>query len=143
VRTFLSVTPLLCAALCGCCSGPDPAAQAELDGLQGEWELVRLEIDGYVMPLERIRHTEYVLRGNRLTPVSNPDEPGTLDLRPGKQPAWIDRTGADEERAEGIYRLDGDRWEICFADTSDARPTEFKTVAGNKAALLLFQRKAK
>jgi len=139
MRTILAV--VLGLSLTTGCVADD--AKKELDRLQGDWQTVRAEAAGKVIPVDGIPNRDYILKGDELIPTKNPKDPGKLTLDPSKKPAWIDLTDRDNKTMPGIYRVDGDRWEICFGDVGGTRPTEFKTEAGTKSYLMVLQRKKK
>ena len=115
----------------------------DIDRLQGEWELERMEAGGKALPLDKINDKKYTLKGDELIPVETPKDVGKLTLDSTKKPAQIDLTDRDKQTMHGIYRIQDDKWEICFAAPGEARPTEFKTTAENKAYLMVLRRKSK
>ncbi len=139
MRTFVAVVLAVCFTES---SGADDAKK-ELDRLQGDWEIVRAEAGGKEIPIEQVRDKEYTLKGDELIPSKSPKDPGKLDLKPEKKPAWLDLTDRDKKTMPGIYRVEGDRWEICLGDVGGTRPTEFKTTAESKTYLMVLQRKKK
>ena len=123
--------------------GAPVAAKSDIDRLQGTWVIERLEANGKVVPLKEIVDKEYTFKGNQLLPSKNPNDPATVELTPEKKPAWIDMTDRQNKISLGIYRSDGDRWEICVEDGGVARPTEFSTAGGKKRFLMVLRRKEK
>ena len=139
MRTFVAVVLGICfTSAFGC-----DRAKKELDRLQGEWEVVRIEVGGKEIPLEKVLDKQYTVKEDQLIPSKNPNDPGTLELRPEKKPGWLDITDLAKKTMPGIYRLDGDRWEICSGETGGTRPTDFKTSAESKTYLMVLQRKKK
>ena len=115
-------------------------AKTELDRLQGTWKLARMEMAGQVAPEKAVPTKEFTLKGNQLTPNDAPDDPAKLTLNAEKKPAWIDFVDRDKKTMRGIYRVTGDRWEICVSK-GDKRPTDFKTTAQNQNYLMVLERK--
>jgi uncharacterized protein (TIGR03067 family) len=117
-------------------------AKKEIDRLQGEWEVERIEAAGKPVPIAQAEK-QFTLKGDELIPGKNMNDPGKLELTPGKTPAWIDLTDRNKKTMQGIYRIDGDHWEICMSDAGSPRPTEFKTTAESKTYLMVLRRKKK
>jgi uncharacterized protein (TIGR03067 family) len=72
------------------------------------------------------------------------DPPGhKMKLDPTKSPKHVDlehyATGVPAW--PGIYELNGDDLKVCLNLEGKARPTEFKTKAGDKCLLLVLKRK--
>ena len=84
MRTFVAVMLGICFTSASGCD----RAKKELDRLQGEWEVVRIEVAGKEIPLEKVLDRQYTVKGDQLIPSKNPNDPGTLELRPEKKPAW-------------------------------------------------------
>jgi uncharacterized protein (TIGR03067 family) len=117
-----------------------PTEQSELDRLQGEWEIESLEVGGKVMAITEIKEKNYTLKGNELIPSKTATDPARLTLRSEESPAWIDLTDRGNVTMQGIYRIDGDRWTMCFGNTDRWRPSEFKTLAGERGNLMVLRR---
>ena len=66
-----------------------------------------------------------------------------MKLDPSKTPKHIDlqHHQSSEPAWPGIYELNGDDLKICLDLEGKSRPTEFKTVAGDKRLLLVMKRK--
>lgn len=115
----------------------------DIDRLQGEWEIERIEVAGKVIPGKEIKERKLTLKGDQLIPVDSPNDPAKVQLNPEKKPAEIDLTDKDKKTMPGIYRIEGDHWEVCFADPGGARPTEFKSSADGKTSLMVLKRMGK
>jgi uncharacterized protein (TIGR03067 family) len=145
------------------------AAKRDLQAIQGTWELVRYERQGKVWARKAIarefkdKGRELLLRfeGNKLFVGEDKNEKPCL-LRRGGPPQdhsfWLDPTktpsqcdisfGSDwgflsrgTATYEGIYRLQGDRLEICVAHHPETRPTQFLTGQDHEWRWLLVYRR--
>ncbi len=164
-----SILVLLLAALHGSGSAQQPpardAVQRELRAAQGTWILVRYERQGKVWYRYAIRRDfkdhgrelQIRMEGDKLF-LGDDQKP--YRLRSGDQPHnltfWLDPTatpkrcdlsfasgifGPGMTTYEGIYRLQGDRLEICIAHHPEARPTKFTTGPDHEwLCLLVYQR---
>jgi uncharacterized protein (TIGR03067 family) len=132
---------------CFATTAPADDVKKELDRLQGQWVLERGEAGG--QPIEQVELDKaaaypVTVKGDAwIVKDSLVGDPFRLKLTPGKAPAWFDLTDHMGQTLLGIYRLDGDRWEICVGQAGDPRPTEFKSVAGEKMTYLLVYRRKK
>src|SRR5262245_36044388 len=108
--------------------GPgEDAAKAELERLQGTWQLASAETDGKKAPEDQIAKVRVVIRGNKHTvhvgdQVAAKEIPFTLD--PSKTPKTVDDRLPDGREVHGIYELDGDTLKSCVAAVGQDRPTE-------------------
>jgi uncharacterized protein (TIGR03067 family) len=112
-----------------------PGRPTDLDALQGEWVLERVETDGKVLqnrPAERL-----TIRGNE---IRYPGEPEAVRFRidPEKSPPRMDMDGRAPQ--SGIYRLEGDQWMLCARSQWDERPTRFETRPGGRSTLYVYRR---
>jgi uncharacterized protein (TIGR03067 family) len=167
----LSILLLLLAALPGAGPAQQPpagdAVQRDLQAAQGTWELVRYESQGKVWGPEGIardfqgRGRELLLRieGDKLF-VGEGKGRETYRLRRGGRPRdqtfWLDPTQAPKRcdisfdcgflsrgtaTFEGIYRLRGDRLEICLGHHPEARPGRFSAGPDHEWLWLLVYRR--
>lgn len=139
MRPFAALFAIVCLALVSCSKGAKPQPTE----FEGEWEAVRIEAGGRAIPIDRAKDRVYFVRGDQLIPSQNPNDPARMDMKPEKTPAWIDLTDRDNKTMPGIYRVEGDRWEICLGDPGGVRPNEFKTEPGAKSYIMVLQRKKK
>jgi RNA polymerase sigma factor (sigma-70 family) len=117
----------------------DPARQ-DRDKLQGTWQAVSGEADGQALPEESVKDYKMVVTGDRmkLTKAGDGGE-GTLKLDPTQKPKTIDIEISENEKAIGIYELNGDELRLCMVeDNGLARPTEFE--GKDKAVFFVFKR---
>jgi uncharacterized protein (TIGR03067 family) len=147
------------------------AARRDLQAAQGTWELVRYENHGKVWGPEGIardfegKGRELLLRieGDKLFVGEGKDqqlcrlrrggrpEDHTFSLDPTKTPKRCDiSTGANwgfmargTAHYEGIYRLQGDRLEICVAHHPNTRPTRFSADKDHEWRWLLVYRRVR
>ena len=121
----------------------EDAVKAELEKLQGVWQLVSAETDGKKAPEEQVKKIKVIIKGDKHT-VRFGDEdlakeiPFKID--PTKKPKTTDDTLPDGGIIRGIYELDGNTLRSCVAPAGKPRPTEFTGKAGSGQTLRVFQR---
>ncbi|MGA9777296.1 MAG: TIGR03067 domain-containing protein [Verrucomicrobiia bacterium] len=114
-------------------SRQDPIKQ-DLNGIQGTWKIVALEVDGQQAPTEIVATLKLVFKDDTL--MFTPGEPGFTNykfkLDPASKPAGFAMTHADGTQKgktdKGIYALESDRLKICFC-LSGKIPKEFTVKA--------------
>ena len=114
----------------------------DLDGLQGTWNIVSLEMDGQKTPGAGAR---IVVRGDRFTTIGmGATYEGTVALHQTTAPKSFDlhfEEGPENGNTSlGIYELDSDRWKICLTTRGSERPREFTAPPGTGIALEILQR---
>jgi uncharacterized protein (TIGR03067 family) len=114
----------------------------DLDGLQGTWNIVSLELDGQKMPGGGAR---IEVRGNRFTTIAmGAAYAGTVAVHETTTPKSFElhfEEGPEKGNTSfGIYELDGDRWKICLTTRGSERPREFAAPPGTGIALETLQR---
>jgi uncharacterized protein (TIGR03067 family) len=125
----------------------DEAAK-DLKQLQGEWVMTALEIDGTQVPPEKLRGTTLTIKGDRyIVTTKNATHEVTFKLDPSQKPKAIDMflpNGTDApKRSPGIYRIDGDTFQLCRAQAAEQeRPREFGTWPNTGVFLVTWKRKA-
>jgi uncharacterized protein (TIGR03067 family) len=109
------------------------AEQKDLKSLEGNWKLVRREVSGSFEETEELK-LELVIEDGKLTWARKGSETGLkaqVELDPTAAPPAIDldfvRPRQQIERCLGIYRLQGDRLELCWNREDDKRPRKFTT----------------
>jgi uncharacterized protein (TIGR03067 family) len=119
----------------------EDAIKAELDKLQGTWQLVSVETEGKAPSADLIKTVRVVISGSKHTvhvgdqsPAK--DIPFTID--PTATPKETTDTLPDGMTIKGIYELDGDTLKSCVAPPGKDRPTEFEGKGGN--TLRVFKR---
>jgi RNA polymerase sigma factor (sigma-70 family) len=124
-------------------AGP-PDASADLEKLQGTWQVVAVQSDGKVLPPERFPYTRLTIQGNTILHEGGQhDLKVTFRLDVSQTPRAIDMQamGYHTEKYPSIYALDGDTLTICRPD-SEERPTELASKAGSKTLLITARRSA-
>lgn len=127
---------------------PTKDAKKDLVKLQGEWVMAGLEVDGKVVPEEKLQGTTLVIKGDKyMTIVKDTKREVTLTLDPSKDPKTIDMAFPDGTNAakvgKGIYRIEGDTFIICRAQSTDGeRPTQFGTWPNTGVFMVTWKRKA-
>jgi uncharacterized protein (TIGR03067 family) len=112
----------------------EDAVKAELETLQGTWQLVSVETEGKAPPEDLIKTIRVVIAASKHTvhvgdQVPARDIPFTID--PAKKPKETTDKLPDGTEIKGIYELDGDTLKSCVAPPGKDRPTEFKGTGGN------------
>jgi uncharacterized protein (TIGR03067 family) len=117
----------------------------ELRGLEGEWRLASLEVDGAPMPAGMLSHTRLLFDGDRFrteSPEANYEGVFTIDVE--ATPAQIDIEFVEGPEAGntccGIYELNGDRMTLCLGLAGASRPAGFVTTHGSGHALESLRR---
>src|SRR4051794_22530139 len=111
--------------------------KSDLDRLQGTWDLVTyrfkgkepLRVDGKERSISggRIR-----ISGDKYIPMPTPRLPEvrhTLKLDEGRKQYDLIIDGVV---CKGLYRIEGDTWEVCQGEPGGDRPTEFRARHGDK-----------
>jgi RNA polymerase sigma factor (sigma-70 family) len=117
--------------------------RSEVDGLQGEWQVIAVERDGRVLrkdefPFARLKIRDQII----LHEGDEHNQEVIFRLHPEQQPKAMDMhsTGYHgEETYNAIYALVGDTLTICRPDAA-ARPTEFASKPGSNILLYTAKR---
>jgi len=117
----------------------------ELERLQGEWNVVHLEVEGLAPAPHTFAGAKIIIQGNRFTSLAmGAQYGGIIDLDPTTDPKSFGLKFTDgPEKGNtnlGIYELEGDRWRICLTMTGGPAPTEFATSPGSGRALETLDR---
>jgi uncharacterized protein (TIGR03067 family) len=112
--------------------------KTDLDRLQGTWVMASLEVDGKLVPEEKIKGTTLTIKGDKyIVKVKDKTHEVSFKLDAKQNPRHMDMyfpDGKDAPKlAKGIYELKGDTLRICRAQpTGEDRPRDFVTegVAG-------------
>ncbi len=103
------------------------AAKAELDKLQGKWEIQSMEVAGQAQ--KDAKGKTLTFKGDKLEGIG---ADVTIKLMPTEKPRAIDLIrGSDKRPWYGVYQLDGDELKLCMAMVPQGkvdeqkRPTDF------------------
>lgn len=119
--------------------------QSELDGIQGTWDIVTLEVNGAPMDAGAIAGSRIIVTGDSFTTEAmGAVYRGTVRLDGATSPKSIDllfTEGPEQGNANhGIYERHGDEWTICLNMMGGARPREFATTPDSGCALETLRR---
>lgn len=117
----------------------------QLRALEGTWTFERLEIDGGSLPGPMLAASRILIDGDRFrTESPEATYEGVFNLNVEADPAEIDIEFVAGPEAgnwnHGIFRINGDRLEICLDLNGKPRPREFKTAAGRGHAWEILRR---
>jgi uncharacterized protein (TIGR03067 family) len=124
-------------------------AKKELESLQGAWEITEVVNSGRIIPAEKVKGGQIVIKGDELTLSEGADdkEPRkfSIKLDPSKKPRAIDQTTLNRGKKgmviPAIYELDGETLKLCSPnDDSKDRPTALKSEKGSNVVLLTLKR---
>jgi len=117
----------------------------QLRALEGTWEFASLEIEGQTVPPAGLVASRLLIDGDRFrTESPEATYEGVFNIDVESVPHGIDiEFVAGPEAGNwnyGIFRLEGDRLEICLDMTGKGRPAEFRTLPGTGHALESLRR---
>lgn len=118
-----------------------------LAGIQGEWKVVALEMDGVSLDPMTFAGSKIVIEANRFTSLGM-GEPymGTIEIQDSGDPktfAMHFTEGPEKGNTNfGIYELNGNTWKICLSTKGGPAPPKFATTQGSGLALEVLQRDA-
>ncbi len=141
---------------------PAPAQAKDEELLQGVWQVISMEEGGDRVEADKLKETirkmtfTFQEKQAQFTVLWDPRVPdaarqqlkdgeGRLVLDTAKNPKTIEITTAKQGGGHGflrgIYRLDGDRMEVCFySDDGLDFPSGFATKRGDRARLMILKR---
>jgi uncharacterized protein (TIGR03067 family) len=133
---------LIIAAVCSSIAADAPkdeSARADLDKLQGTWDLVSAVRDGKDVPDDEVRRTTLVIEGDTFKfpedAAVGTGPSGTFTIDPSRTPKAIDATpDSGPHKGEtrlGIYEIEGDLYRVGFAPPGKPRPTRFVSEPGS------------
>lgn len=120
----------------------------DLSKLQGIWNIASLEIEGAKQPDGMLTGAQIVIEKDRFTSqgmgstykgrfiLDHAGNPKTIDM-------IFDEGPEKNNRSLGIYRIDGDNWQLCLTTTGKDRPKAFSTSPGSGHALETLTRASK
>ena len=114
----------------------------DLDHLQGNWNVVSMEMDGQKMSGGSAR---IEVRGHRFATIGmGALYEGTVVVDQAAAPKRFElhfEEGPEKGNTSfGIYQLDGDTWKVCLTTRGSERPKEFAAPPGTGIALETLQR---
>jgi uncharacterized protein (TIGR03067 family) len=117
----------------------------QLRALEGTWIFERLEIDGGSLPGSMLAASRILIDGDRFrTESPEATYEGVFNLNVEADPAEIDVEFVAGPEAgnwnHGIFRIDGDRLEICLDLNGRPRPRQFETAPGRGHAWEVLRR---
>lgn len=118
---------------------------ATLRALEGTWSFEQLNVEGQPLPAAALAHSRLLIDGDRFrteSPEANYEGVFVVDVE--AQPHGIDIEFVAGPEAgnvnRGIFRLDGDRLEICLDMRGQPRPRAFAAAAGSGHAHEVLRR---
>jgi uncharacterized protein (TIGR03067 family) len=133
----------------GFASWPQLARHVEqLRALEGTWEFASLVVDGHSMPAAAISASKLLIDGDRFrTESPEATYEGVFNINVESEPYEIDiEFVAGPEAGNwnyGIFRLDGDRFELCLDLNGKPRPKEFRAASGSGHAYETLRRSSR
>ena len=125
-------------------------AKADRDKLQGTWAFVSIETDGKLND-KPPKGDQFLFKDDKISlTAGGMTQELTFDLSPGEDPKGIvlipkEAPGVNYH-LQGIYRLDGDELQICWAlpvkedRIGKVKPKQFKTQPGSFTVLVTLKR---
>jgi uncharacterized protein (TIGR03067 family) len=146
MRTIASLFLVLALGAVATLAGDDPI-EKERKIYQGTWKVVAFIFDGKEANEEDVKKLTFINKkdGSWAALVEGKEiSSGPSDIDPTKKPKTIDfmpTSGVfSGNEYLGIYELDKDTRQICYAEKAKGRPTEFSSVAGSGHVLIKFER---
>lgn len=113
--------------------------------LQGTWIPASAELGGQPFPEEVRKTIKLTIKDDTYEVLvgKNPDR-GTLSLDSEAKPKAMDVVGKEGpnkgKTIPAIYKLDGEKLEICYDLSGKARPQAFKTREGTQLFLVVYEK---
>jgi uncharacterized protein (TIGR03067 family) len=122
-------------------------ADADLEKLQGSWNIASIEIDGKAIPAPEGGGTFVFAKGKKLVmkEKGKADKEGTYKMSADKTPKQLDLVGPGKDKKtevmETIYQIDGDTLKLAFSakGPKGKRPTAFDS----KTAIVMTLKRQK
>jgi uncharacterized protein (TIGR03067 family) len=121
---------------------------AELENLQGQWEVTFLEVEGLALVASTFSGAKIVVEGNKFTSIGmGATYVGRIELDVSTNPKTLSMKfteGPEKGNTNfGIYELEGDSWKICLTMTGGPAPAKFATAPGSGHALETLRRETR
>jgi uncharacterized protein (TIGR03067 family) len=129
-------------------SKPD-ANKTDLERMQGDWAAVSMIHDGHKLPDDDAQSLFRSVTGAQYTVFlfKKAISKGAFKIDATRKPKTIDfepaSGAAKSPRILGLYKLDGDRWQICYALPGKDRPQEMTAKEGSGHTLAVWEREKK
>jgi uncharacterized protein (TIGR03067 family) len=127
---------------------PDDAAKKDREQLQGTWTMEALEVEGQVVPADKLLGTTLLIKGDKyIIQVKDQRYETSFTLDATRKPKTIDMIFLDgpnkDKLARGIYSVEGDVFKMCRTREPDRdRPTEFGTWPNTGVFLVTWKRQS-
>jgi len=122
----------------------DDASKADLEKLQGTWQVVSMEIAGTKASGDDVKKLTIVFKGNEAIPQedgkSDDNDKAVITLDASKTPKNIDFK-EKEGTKHGIYVLEGDTMKFCVKVEGEGRPKDFAAGEGSGCVLMVLKKK--
>jgi len=120
----------------------DDLQAADLDQLQGEWQLESATRDGKEMPPEMRKLFKCVIQGDKFAIIRDGKsvEEGTLTLHATTKPKSIDFALSEGKQALGVYDVSRNTYKQCYAPPGKKRPSDFSAKEGSGASFSVWKR---
>jgi uncharacterized protein (TIGR03067 family) len=149
-RTFSGEEPMkyallvVIAVVISAAAGLGQDSADDLKKMAGTWKTTLHEADGKTATKDEIEKTQgkLVVKADKYDVFFGDKaiDEGTIKLDASKKPRQIDAITKKGGTMKGIYKIDGDKMTVCFAQPGKDRPTEFKTQKGTGQMLLGYER---
>lgn len=142
MRSVLLILAFLYSATCLQSDEPVP----DIKQLQGTWEVVEFTVNGKAIPAQERVGMKFEVADTTMKMFAKDREAVfKIKLDPSVKPHTIDYTAQDGpfkgKTNYGIYEIQGDDLKLCMHnDNAEKPPTEFKSVEGDKLALIILKR---
>jgi uncharacterized protein (TIGR03067 family) len=127
----------------------DKAIKRDLERLQGTYKMAALEVDGKLVPEDKLKSSTLTIKGERyIIKVNDQTFETQMILDPTQKPKTIDMKfldGANKDKAAlGIYKIDGDKFIMCRAlNPGQNRPQDFGTWPNTNTFLVTWKKQEK
>ena len=113
--------------------------------IEGTWKLISGEQNGQEEPADDIGRSQLKIVGDQHTvTVGDSVMEGTHKLDTSRTPMAIDSTDTagpfENVSLQGIFKVEGDIFTVCFAAPDVERPTEFTTQDGKATMMHVWKR---
>jgi RNA polymerase sigma factor (sigma-70 family) len=111
-----------------------------MEKLQGTWTSISVLTKGKDAPTDQ-GHGTIVISGNKVKEQSHgPNGGRAITIDASRIPAWIDIASESGNPTHGIFRFEGEQFQMCWTNPGGGRPTDFTTSATDGRWLGTFQR---